>query len=58
MTPFQAVVRLKIERKRAEDWELANIDRKIREIEPSLTHEEAVFIVQKYESDVQEIKKV
>ncbi len=50
MTPFQAVVRLKIERKRAEDWELANIDRKIREIEPSLTHEEAVFIVQKYEN--------
>ena len=58
MTPFQAVVRLKIERKGAEGWELANIDRKIRELEPSLTHEEAVFIVKKYESDVQEIKKV
>lgn len=53
MTPFQAVVKLKIERKGVEDCELASIDRKIRELEPSLTHEEAAFIVRKYESGVQ-----
>lgn len=52
MTPFQAIVRLKIERQSAEGGEISNIDSKIRELEPSLTHEEAVFIVKKYESGI------
>lgn len=49
MTPFQEVVRLKVERKKAEPQRINEIDEKIRVLEPRLTHEEAVFIVKKYE---------
>lgn len=49
MTTFQEVVRLKIERRKASEKRIAEIDERIKVIEPSLTHEEAVFIVKKYE---------
>ena len=51
MTPFQQVVRLKIERRTATEKRQDEIDKQIRGIEPTLSHEEAVFIVKKYESD-------
>lgn len=50
MTPFQEVVRLKIERNKALSKRLDEIDQQVKNLEPKLTHEEAVFIVQKYES--------
>lgn len=49
MTPFQEVVRLKIERRKASEKRISEIDQRVRSIEPELTHEEAVFIVKKYE---------
>lgn len=49
MTPFQEVVRLKIERRKAELKRQDEIDMHVRTIEPALTHDEAVFIVRKYE---------
>lgn len=49
MTPFQEVVRLKVERKKALTKRQDEIDQLVKALEPQLTHEEAVFIVQKYE---------
>ena len=50
MTPFQEVVRLKIERRKATPKRQDEIDEKVKAIEPKLSHDEAVFIVQRYES--------
>lgn len=50
MTPFQEIVRLKIERKKAQFVRVHEIDTKVKLLEPQLSHEEAVFIVRKYES--------
>lgn len=49
MTPFQEVVRLKVERKKASSKRLDEIDQQVKNLEPKLAHEEAVFIVKKYE---------
>ncbi len=49
MTPFQEVVRLKVERKKALVKRQAEIDQQIKRLEPRLLHDEAVFIVKKYE---------
>lgn len=49
MTPFQEVVRLKIEWRKAAPARQDEIDIRVKTIEPSLSHEEAVFIVKKYE---------
>lgn len=51
MTPFQEVVRLKVERKKALSKRQNEIDQQVKHLEPCLTHEEAVFIVKKYEGD-------
>lgn len=51
MTPFQEVVRLKIERRKAESKRQGEIDARVRMVEPQLSHEEAVFIVKKYETE-------
>lgn len=58
MEPFQEVLRLKVERRKASPQRTDEIDEKVKLLELKLSHEEAVFIVKKYESDVQEIKKV
>lgn len=50
MEPFQEVLRLKVERRKASPQRIDEIDEKIKSIEPKLSHEEAVFIVKKYES--------
>lgn len=50
MTAFQEIVRLKIERRTARDKRQDEIDARIVKLEPRLTHDEAVFIVKKYES--------
>ena len=50
MTIFQEVVRLKIERRKTTAARQGEIDLRIKVIEPSLSHEEAVFIVKKYET--------
>lgn len=49
MTAFQEVVRLKIERRKADPARQDAIDDRIRVLEPQLTHDEAVFLVRKYE---------
>jgi hypothetical protein len=49
MTPFQEVVRLKIERKKSQPARIHEIDTKVKLLEPQLSHEEAAFIVKKYE---------
>lgn len=49
MTPFQEVVRLKVERKNAQHARVHEIDAKVKLLEPQLSNEEAVFIVKKYE---------
>lgn len=49
MTSFQEVVRLKIERRKATAKRQDEIDARVQKIEPDLSHEEAVFIVKKYE---------
>lgn len=49
MTIFQEIVRLKIERKNAKTARANEIDTRIKLLEPSISHEEAVFIVKKYE---------
>lgn len=49
MTVFQRVVRLKRERPTASCDRQEHIDREILTLEPQLTHEEAVYLVQKYE---------
>lgn len=49
MTVFQEVVRLKIERNKAQPARVHEIDTKVKLLEPQLSHEEAVFIVKKYE---------
>jgi hypothetical protein len=49
MTPFQEVVRSKIERRKADAERQDAIDARIRTIEPALSYDEAVFIVKKYE---------
>lgn len=47
---FQACVRLKIERRKTSDsGRIDQIDDQIRELEPFLSHEEAVYIVKHYE---------
>lgn len=46
---FQEIVKLKIERRKASEKRISEIDQRVRSIEPELTHEEAVFIVKKYE---------
>ena len=51
MTVFQEVVRLKIERKQAQPARAHEIDTKVKLLDPQLSHEEAVFIVKKYECD-------
>lgn len=51
MTVFQEIVRLKIEQRNAKDSRVAEINARIKLLEPKLSHEEAVFIVKKYESD-------
>ena len=58
MEPFQEVLRLKVEHRKASPQRTDEIDENVKLLEPKLSHEEAVFIVKKYESDVQEIKKV
>jgi hypothetical protein len=50
VTPFQNIVRLKKERPTASGKRQAQIDLAIRSLEPRLTHDEAVFIVKKYET--------
>lgn len=49
MTPFQEAVRLKIERAQATDARKDVIDDAVKTLELKLSHEEAVFIVKKYE---------
>lgn len=49
MTPFQEVVRLKVERKKAPVKRQSEIDQQVKALEPKLTHDEAVFIIKKYE---------
>ena len=49
MTAFQEIVRLKIERRNAVQKRMNEIDACILNLEPRLSHEEAVFIVRKYE---------
>lgn len=49
MTPFQEIVRLKIERRKAQLARVPDIDTRVKVLEPQLSHEEAVFIVKKYE---------
>lgn len=49
MTAFQRVIRLKRERPAAQRERQENIDREILTLEPQLTHEEAVYVVRKYE---------
>ena len=49
MTPFQEVVRLKIERTKATPKRQEDIDTRILKLEPTLSHDEAVYIVKKYE---------
>ena len=49
MTSFQEAVRLKIERRKATPKRQDEIDDRVRKIEPTLSYEEAVFIVKKYE---------
>lgn len=49
MTPFQEVVRLKVERKKALSKRQDEIDQQVKRLEPRLAHDEAVFIVKKYE---------
>lgn len=51
MTPFQEVVRLKVERKKALSKRLDEIDQQVKHLEPRLSHAEAVFVVKKYEGD-------
>lgn len=47
---FQECVRLKIERKKTTELKrLDEIDDQIRQLEPLLSHEEAVYIVKHYE---------
>lgn len=58
MEPFQEVLRLKVERRKASPQRADATDEMVKLLEPKLSHEEAVFIVKKYESDVREIKKV
>lgn len=52
MTPFQEVVRLKVERYKATPVRQDKIDIRVKAIEPFLSHDEAVFIVRKYELNV------
>lgn len=49
MTVFQEVVRLKIERNKAQHARVHEIDTKVKLLEPQLSHDEAAFIVKKYE---------
>lgn len=49
MTLFQEVVRWKVERVKAVPARVMIIDKQIALVEPKLSHEEAVFIVKKYE---------
>lgn len=49
MTAFQEIVRLKIERKKSQSARVSDIDARVKVLEPQLSHEEAVFIVKKYE---------
>lgn len=49
MTIFQEVVRLKIERPTATRARQDAIDQRCRELANLLTHEEAVYLVRKYE---------
>jgi hypothetical protein len=49
MMPFQEVVRLKVERLKSSGKRIDEIDKQIKRLEPRLTHDEAVFIVKKYE---------
>jgi hypothetical protein len=49
MTPFQEVVRLKLERIGAASKRQDEIDTRIKKLEPTLSHDEAVYIVKKYE---------
>lgn len=49
MTAFQEIVRLKIERRKATPARIDAIDQRVLAMELGLTHEEAVFIVRKYE---------
>lgn len=49
MKPYQQVVRLKQERLTAKPERQDAIDKEILKLEPFLTHEEAVYLVRKYE---------
>lgn len=49
MKPFQHVVRLKQERRTAKPERQGVIDQEILKLEPQLTHEEAVYLVKKFE---------
>lgn len=50
MRPFQEVLKLKLERERAKgSARIEAIDTRIRTLEPELTHEEAVYIVKRFE---------
>lgn len=56
MTPFQEVVRLKIERRNATAQRQDEIDACAKILEPKLSHEEAVYIVKKYEQGTGDVK--
>ena len=56
MTPFQEVVRLKIERKKAAAKRQDEIDARVTLLEPKLSHEEAVYIAKKYEQGTDDVK--
>jgi hypothetical protein len=50
MRPFQEVMTLKLERERAKNaHRIDEIDARIKALEPELTHEEAVYIVKRFE---------
>ena len=50
MTPFHEIVVLKIERRKATAKRQGEIDARVLQIEPDVSHDEAVFIVTKYET--------
>ncbi len=52
MGPLQEVLMLKIERRKASEKRKDEIDSRVAVLANELSHEEAVFIVKKYEKDV------
>ena len=52
MGPLQEVLMLKIERRKASEKRKNEIDLRVRALADDLSHDEAAFIVKKYEKDV------